>query len=436
MEKEKLANMLKVDVKSEAEERFSKLKHSIYMGVLATIAAIAFNFSFKVFVARLIPKHELALFFTAVDVFSLVLMILIGFRSSMVVSYARTKDDKRIINIFRFVIIILVLIAWGFALPYLKHKMGVNIHYWYLVAMILSMSTAAYMSNQIAMYRHYKTINKATFLEPFLMWIWFLIAWYGAGTTGMQPLFIATVMSSIGLSMFIYLNKFRLVKEPKLKLVKLDVPMKEFLKNSIISSIEFGSGMILIYLAVMLMLHYFGLNSLGDFQVVAKPVFTYMVMLFVFPIFRFILPELSFLIAQKRFNEVIRIKNWVYRISISVSIFFIIFFVLFADDLVGFLFPSEYAESYLLLTHLSFFFIFVMLNAFHIAFIKASGAFLTALLIRLFGIAAFLLIFYAILEYRYSVVAVILALVWGYTAMFAVSFFIHRNLLKKFLNSK
>jgi len=425
-----MADMSKID------ERFSKLKHSIFMGLIATVAAIAFNFSFKIFVANKIPKHELALFFTSVDVFSLVLMILIGFRSSMVVSFARTKDDEKIINIFRFAIVILVLIAWTFALPYLKHKMGVTIHYWYLVAMILSMSTVAYMNNQIAMYRHYNTINKVTFIEPILMWIWFLIAWYVAGTRGMQPLFIATVMSSIGLTMFIYLKKFRVIKEPTFRLVKLDKPMKEFVKNSIISSIEFGSGMILIYLAVMLMLHYFGLNSLGDFQVVAKPVFTYMIMLFVFPIFRFILPELSFLIAQKRFSEVLRIKNWVYKISISVSIFFIIFFVLFADKLVSFLFPEEYAQSYLLLTHLSFFFIFVMLNAFHIAFIKASGAFMIALLIRLFGIAAFILIFYATLEYRYNVVAVILALVWGYTAMFTVSFFVQRNILKKLLNGQ
>jgi len=420
----------------ELDERFKKLKHSIYMGVFATLAAIVLNFSFKIFIARLIEKHELALFFTAVDIFSFVLMILIGFRSSMVVSYARTKDDYKIINIFRFVIIVLVLLAWAFALPYLKHKMGVTIHYWYLVAMILSMATSAYMSNQIAMYRHYSTINKATFIEPLLMWIWFLIAWYIAGTKGMHPLFIATVMSSIGLTMFIYINKFKLVKEPKLQLVKLDAPMKEFVKNSLISSIEFGSGMILIYLAVMLMLHYFGLNSLGDFQVVAKPIFTYMVMLFVFPIFRFILPELSYLIAKNRFDEVIKIKNWVYKISFSVSLFFVLFFLFFADDLVTLLFPREYQSSYLLLIHLSFFFIFVMLNAFHIAFIKASGGFMSALLIRLFGIVAFVTIFYAILEYRYSVVSVILALVWGYTAMFIVSFFVQRNLLRKFLTTQ
>ena len=152
----------------------------------------------------------------------------------------------------------------------------------------------------------------------------------------------------------------------------------------------------MMYTAVIFIMHYYTLDDLGDFQVVVKPVFTYMIMLFVFPIFRFVLPELSKLYSEKKFEELRQIKLWVLKFAFGVSFSFIVLSLLFADKLVNFAFSKQYSEASLMIIHISFFFIFVILNAYQISFIKASGDFLSALFIRLWGIGSLVGLFYAI----------------------------------------
>jgi O-antigen/teichoic acid export membrane protein len=83
-----------------------------------------------------------------------------------------------------------------------------------------------------------------------------------------------------------------------------------------------------------------------------------------------------------------------------------------------------------MLTHLAFFFIFIMLNAYQISFIKAYGKFQYALSIRVLGIAFFLFSFYTIYYFSQNEIAVILALAFSYVGMFLVSLFIENRLLK------
>ncbi len=77
------------------------MKTIIAKSLIFTSIAIIINFTFKTLAAKLITKEELGLFFTTIDIFSFTLLILVGFRSSMVVCFAKTKDDINIINIFR-----------------------------------------------------------------------------------------------------------------------------------------------------------------------------------------------------------------------------------------------------------------------------------------------------------------------------------------------
>lgn len=85
-----------------------------------------------------------------------------------------------------------------------------------------------------------------------------------------------------------------------------------------------------------------------------------------------------------------------------------------------------------MLKHLAFFFIFLIVNAYQIAFIKASGAFMSALLIRLLGIVILVATFYAIyLFFSQSVISLIIALVFSYVGMFSVSFLLERKIFKE-----
>jgi hypothetical protein len=155
-----------------------EMKRAIYHSIWVSLLSVTLNFGFKVFLARFISKIDLALYFTSIDIFTMTLLVLVGFRSSMVVTFAHTKDDYKILKVFKIVLFITVLAVWGFVIPYLKHKIGVHIDYWYLVFTVISLGFSVYYTNLIAMYRMYKTINFVTFLEPALMIVWFLIAYF------------------------------------------------------------------------------------------------------------------------------------------------------------------------------------------------------------------------------------------------------------------
>ncbi|MFT7004309.1 MAG: putative membrane-bound dolichyl-phosphate-mannose-protein mannosyltransferase, partial [Sulfurimonas sp.] len=85
--------------------------------------------------------------------------------------------------------------------------------------------------------------------------------------------------------------------------------------------------------------------------------------------------------------------------------------------------------AYLYITHLSFFFVFIMLNAFQLSIIKASGAFGIALLIRMSGILLFIAAFYLTRLYSENSVSVVLGLVLGYTGMFVLSFWVVKRIM-------
>ena len=409
-----------------------EMKQAMFHSILVSSLSVALNFSFKIFLARFISKTDLALYFTAIDIFTMTLLVLVGFRSSMVVSFAHTKDDYKILQVFKAVLLITVLAVWGFVIPYLKHKIGVHIDYWYLVFTVISLSFSVYYTNLIAMYRMYKTVNFVTFLEPALLIVWFLIAYFLASTKGLQPLFISTIMTAFSLSLYIYIVKARKIKSVSVEKPKQQHNTQNFLKNSLVSTIEFGSGIVMMYTAVVLIMKYFNLDELGDFQVVVKPVFTYMIMLFVFPIFRFVLPELSKLYAAKEYEKLFEIKRWILKFAFTVSGIFVVLSLLFADKAVAYLFSPTYAESSLMIIHISFFFFFVILNAYQIAFIKASGDFVSALLIRLWGIVSLVGLFYAIyMFYSKNIIAVIIALIGSYISMFVVSLLKERKILKE-----
>jgi O-antigen/teichoic acid export membrane protein len=306
--------------------------------------------------------------------------------------------------------------------------MGVNIHYWYLVFLMLSMGLVAYLGNQIAMYRHYHIMNKVTIIEPSLVLLWFVVAYYGAGLHGYHALFISSVMATLGVATYMYISKRSLNKEPSFKNIKMTPDMHVFLKNSLISTLEFGSGIFMIYLSVVLIMKYYTLDDLADFQVVVKTIFIYMTMLFIFPVFKFLLPEISKLLNDDKHSHIATIKKEFYFFSFFISGIIFIIIWLFGEALVVWAFSEEYKKSYTMLLHLSPFFLFVMLNAYNIAYIKASGKFWWAFFLRVSGSFFVLLSFYTLKLFTDSIIIVVLSLIWGYVGMFLISFWLERRL--------
>ena len=105
--------------------------------------------------------------------------------------------------------------------------------------------------------------------------------------------------------------------------------MINYVKKSFTASLEAGASILMIYITVLLTITHFSVDELGDFQVVVHPIFTYMTMLFVFPIYRFVLPELAVSIRKSNHQQVKLIRRWVFKLSfvVGLSFFSIMFFL-------------------------------------------------------------------------------------------------------------
>lgn len=410
------------------------MKKQFVKSIPITLFSIILNFGFKIFLTNLISKEELALYFTIVDIFSLVLMLLVGFRSSMVVYYARLGNPTEILNILRYFTIALLALASLVVLPYLKWGLGVTLSTFYLLVMVLSMGLSLYFGNQLAMYRLYKTMNHVTILEPLFAIGWFLAIFYLSGSRGIEVLILSSTLGALCISIYIYLAKRKEHKEPLWIKIPLGGHTREFLKNSLLSSLEFGFGMLMTYLAVFFILNHYTLFDLADFQVVVKSIFMYFITLFVFPVFRFILPELSLFVSQKQIEQIARIKRWVYRFSFGVSTFFVGGTLFFGKDLIALFFPAQYIRSFEMLLILSPGSLFAMLNAYQLSFIKACGKFALSLQVRIFGILVFAGTFFGVKLFYNKPDTVIIGLVAGYAGMYALSLFIEKRLTKELTN--
>ncbi|MFM1700314.1 hypothetical protein ACJ5ZS_04530 [Aeromonas salmonicida] len=407
-----------------------RLKQAFVTGMWASLASIIIGFAFKVWLAQWVAKGDLALFNSVVDLISLSLILMTGFRSSMVVSYSQTKNDRDIINIFRYFLIGMVLLTWGLVIPYIKHGLHIRVEYLQLVGIIFGLGLKVYFTNLVAMYRMYDIFNKVTWLEPLANALMFMACYFGLGMDALSSLFYGLTLSSLGIALYMYLYRRRDIVTKPLAKVALGPEMVSYVKKSFTASLEAGASILMIYITVLLTIRHFSIDELGDFQVVVRPIFTYMTLLFVFPIYRFVLPELAVNLRNGDHRQIMMIRRWIFRLSAIVSLVFFVLMLLAGKPLVLLLFPVDYVGAVPVLFHFSIFFIFMMLNGYQLAYIKAHGHFTQSLLIRLAGIVALVAAYYLVAEFTTNVVAIIVALGLGYMAMFFLSTLAEQRILK------
>jgi O-antigen/teichoic acid export membrane protein len=406
-----------------------RVKTAFIQGIWATLISIVIGFTFKVWLAHWIPKGDLALFHSVVDIISLSLIMMTGFRSSMVVSYSQTQNDRDIINIFRYSLITMVLITWGFVIPYIKHKLHIDVSYFQLVGIIFSMGLKVYFTNLIAMYRLYDISNKVIWLEPLANVLMFLGCYYVLNLEALVSLFTGLTLSSLCIAGYMFRHRRKDISTRPLSSVQLDPALINFVKKSFTASLEAGASILMIYITVLLTISHFSIDELGDFQVVVRPVFTYLTMLFVFPIYRFVLPELALCVRKGDHAQIKQIRSWIFKVSAIVGITFFLSMLFFGKEIVLGIFPAEYKGAVPVLMHFSIFFIFLMLNAYQLAYIKAHGRFTQSLIIRVSGIITLVGSFYVFSQLTANVVAIIIALCTGYLMMFILSSIVERQIL-------
>ncbi len=406
------------------------MKKAFILSIFFTVVSIALSLAFKSITASMFSKVDLAVFYSTLDLVGLFMLLFIGFRASMTVAYNKGSDAADILNIFRIILFCVSVI--GFAVSVLiVYAFGLGIHISFLFLLFVAFAVYTYFSNQLGMYRLYTDTNVVTILEPLVLIVWFFVlyAFLVGGDTAL--LYMAASCGMFSIAIYIAISKRAAYPEPKFFVPQKKESLRGFVKNSALGGAEFIFGILILYLAVLFVGKTLSLDALGEFQVVIKSFFMYFISIFVFPIVKFVLSELSHLVAKQEFGRIRQLRKFAFLYAVSSGAIVVCLSFLFGKPLIIWLFGESYAASTTPLWILSIAIFFVTLNTYQVAILKSLDRFFLSMTVRAFG--SFIFPVYAFLVYEFlpTLEGVSLALVLSYASMAAVSHYFSKVEMEK-----
>ncbi len=406
------------------------MKKAFLLSIFFTIASIAISLWFKSLGASLFSKGDLAVFYSVLDLVGLFMLLFIGFRASMSVSYNKGANAADMLNLFRIIIAAVTIIGLASSF-FILRAAGFGISFWYLAFIFAAFAVYTYFSNQLGMYRLYADTNAVTILEPFALIAWFGVVYYLWEIAGVDALYLAAPLGMLTTALYVLIRKMRSHPEPTFVVPSIDDRLKAFLKNSAFGGAEFVFGILILYLAVLFVGKMISLEALGEFQVVVKSFFMYFISIFVFPIVKFILPELSYLVEKGEFGRISRLNRFAFFYAAVAGVGAFGFSAVFGHTLISWLFGDSYLPSYIPLVILSAALFFVALNTYQVAVLKSLDRFFLSMSVRACGSLLFPIYALAIHSILPTLEGVSLALVFSYATMALISHFFAKNEMKK-----
>lgn len=372
---------------------FFHLQSKFLANILFSFFAIALNFWFKTFLSTVFSKTDLGIYYSLLDIVSAGLLIFVGARSSMIVHFAKTSNDILILNLFRMALISMTILISIFLI--LTNHFWAAISSLLLIIFVASQAVYIYFFNQLGMYKLYNLTNVITFIEPImLIGLFFSTAFFF--NYSFEQLLLSTILEMLLLAFLIFSTKN--ISEPALSYTIYTAESKQFIKDTLLASLEFLVGILGIYLCVLFFASYYGLALLGEFQVVAKSIYFYFLTLFVFPIFKFVFPELSTLIVNKNKLKISKITRFILLYTLMVVVLLYLLIFNYGERFILSSFGDTYNNAIWMIKILFIAFASLILNGYFGSFLKGCGLFRTTLILRALGLAIFVILFF-ILEF-------------------------------------
>lgn len=358
------------------------MKKSFLLSFPISLIAIALSLCLRSLLANSFEKIELGLYYAALDAIYFASLPFLGFRSTMTVYFAKNTTYENCVLRQRYAMI-LMFIPLFFVSIFLANILGVFVNTLVFLFLFIATLSSIYFNNQLGMIREYKAINIITFLEPLAPLLLFVVFLPSTKSSLLILTSVATIAVAIVALFFIKRAGYI---EPKFKKIELK-DSKYFYTDSLFASLEFGFGIAILFAATFIA----SKNSemLGDFQVVIKPLLMFSLTLFVFPILRFLAPEIAKVLGAKDFASYNELKKFTIRYTLcAFCILFVILF--FKEDVIDFVFSAKYKNAADSLIFIAFATVFAILNTFSLASLKALDGFLFSFLIRVFGFCFFI----------------------------------------------
>ncbi len=401
------------------------MKDIISKSILLTIGVIAINFGFKVYLSYSIEKESLGVFYTMLDIVSIVVLFFSGYKDSIVKAVSNETFQFIYKKVYRHYTLA-TLLAAGFLYCIYSSQNSRIFDPALLIALFLMMQVSNFYSYLNMAYRNYystlfeKTVKAIGLVVSYVVFSLFF--------SNLTALILAYIMQS--LVHILYLNETsRNIFHIRPLSGKKGV-YKVFVKQYLLSTAISFSGSITTYLSAIMMFYLFSdKNILAEYQVVAKSVFFALITVFVHPVSAYTFPELSRLVAEKAYDKVRHMDALLIK-YLSLFMLVVIFATVFTKTAIGFVFPHAYIDSYKLLNILLPMLPFIVYTSFVVNILKAFDRFDLALYIRLCGVGLFfiaIIIFYMLsLDAR----SIVYGLDIGFFGMFVLSYFFKRKYLQ------
>ena len=418
------------------------LKFNIAFSSAASLVGILVNFGFKVYLARFIGKQELVTYYLVMDLILLASYLIVGYKDVFVQQITQQENKAAIFALSNWFLISCTIPIILFVIPftnilYLEPKIdNYQTSSLLLVLLFVANATINHLNNTLFAYREYKfaaVVELSASLLIILAYIF--VSSQSQQWPGHQILIVATLtgyvatifLQTIGIS-------FRLSELiPTLTSLSRTWRKKErnyFIKSTSLASLEYFANRMPLLVTPFLMLQFYQLDDLGDFQVVARPIYLALIAVCVDPVYRILFPEFARMIADRDLVRIrsIRKKFVLYLLLFSIGLFAGTW--LLAKPVITWLFTESYADSHLMLNILIVAIPLGCYRAMSFALLKGAGMFKQTMLIRVASAMAFILVILSGSLFN----APVDVLIYGIVVSVALSFILTVTLELRLLN--
>ena len=398
------------------------MKKLLLSSSLITIFVMGLNFVFKIFLSYKITKDEIGIFYTFMDMISIGIMFFSGFKDSLIRAY-----DKANFEVIKSWYIVVFWSLFGVILIgeviYFKSSNFTYPFYTFLSLFFLN-ALMIFLSYLNASYKNYKIMLFENLVTTSgLIGSFFILTLF---FTNIYALFFAFLCSFLIRTCYLYFN---LPQKLLFKKYKFDNNVKSFFKDTTLSSLMYFFDGITVSVGSLIILNVFDDKLfLSEYQIVIKSIFFSLVAVFVFPLNSLTFIKISELVKIKMYGEIKRIEKKLQK-YLLLSIAILLMGTLFTKYVIAFVFPSDYAQSYVMLNVLLPFLPLLAYTTFAINIIKAFDRFDLALYVRLVGAILFFVSIYIFYLLQFDASCVVYSLDLSFIGMFLLSYFYKRRLL-------
>ncbi len=394
----------------------------IFSSSFITTLIMCVNFLFKIYISHIYAKNALGIYYTFLDIVSLGVTFLSGFKDSLIVAFDRfNKNEVFYVYLVSFItassIVFMVdtvyFIQLKFSFPIILFFM--------LFVLNLAMIFFSYLNSALKNYKvmlFESLVMSMGYIFSFVIFYFFI--------KNIYALIYAIAFSYI--MRILYLLFFKR-ESLKLKITNL-TEYKVFFINTLLSSLMyFFSGLFVSMSGIVIWKLFHDTSLLSEYQVVVRSIFFSLVAIFVFPLNSMLFPQISALIAGRQFNEIQRIEKKMFRyMMLFWSLLIILLFLM--KYIIIILFPPSYNHSYIYINYMLMFLPLIAYTTFALNIIKAFNRFDFALYVRLFGSLIFFISIGIFYFAGFSAKFIFVSFDLAFASMAMMSFYYKKRLLK------